>query len=71
MFSRLNDCEEYCICGCCSAAEDLHCMYCCDPPARHTERAINVFLSSRWPDDDKRLVARAVSRLPPEAGSTR
>jgi len=55
-----NDCEEYCICGWETVDADLHCMYCCEPPARHTDRAVERFLFSTWPDDDKRRVAAAV-----------
>ena len=62
MHSTFNDCEEYCICGCKTAAADLHCMYCCEPPARHTDRALDLFISSAWPDEDKRLVAAAMGR---------
>jgi hypothetical protein len=60
MISLTNDCEEYFICGCRSVTEDLHCMYCCEPPQRHSARSLHGFLASEWDMEEKRAVAAAV-----------
>ena len=71
MITLFSDCDEYNICGCATADEDLHCMYCCEPPARHVAAALDPFLASAWPEDDKRRVAAAVGRPPPADDTNR
>ena len=68
MITLFSDCDEYDICGCATADVDLHCMYCCKPPARHVAAALDPFLSAAWAEvDHKRRVAAAVGRaLPPD-----
>jgi hypothetical protein len=65
MITLFNDCEEYLICGCETVDADLHCLYCCEPPARHSDLALEAFLGSSWPDDDKQRVMVAIDRAKP------